>query len=80
MAKRIETYGCLEWLQTIDKRFKVVNTRLNITEETFTVFLSNEITGMNNIIVARYCRVTRLGVIMDRRTKETRDYDHTNVR
>ncbi len=69
MAKIAETQGGKEWLEVLNKAYGVHNTRLNVSEEAFTAFLSEGITGPNKtIMVGRYCRNTMRGVIMDRRS------------
>lgn len=56
-----------DWIKELDKRFGIKNTRLHETNEAFTVFMATPKLINLNIMVGRYCKVDKYGVILDRR-------------
>jgi hypothetical protein len=64
---RIETQGIPKWFSTLQEHFDLNTTRLEETDTSISIYLSNEITRNANIIVGRYNKDTQVGVIFDRR-------------
>jgi hypothetical protein len=66
----VETKGSKQWLGELFKRYKQEDTLFRESEEAFTILISPS--PNNTILVARYCRPTGKGVVLDRR-KEVRN-------
>ena len=64
--KLIETLGHRQWLDALQSKYDLKLTELRETDNAFTVFLVH-ITPKSNILVGRFCRVTHVGVVLDRR-------------
>jgi len=74
MSKLIETKGARHWLQQLKSSYNLSHTTLNISDSAFTVMLDSSITGNNNVLVGRYCRYTKVGVVRDRRSERRVGY------
>ncbi len=60
----IEVKGAKVWLDTIKKHYDISKTTLRDSEEAFTIILS---IPNKTLLVGRYCRVNKYGVVMCRR-------------
>ena len=67
MKHPIVTQGAAEWLAVLKSRYKLEYTRMVDNEEAISIFLSEKITPNNTIMVARFCKASKVGVVMDRR-------------
>lgn len=76
----VETKGAKEFMLKVNKTFGIRNTRLVDTDNAFSIFLDTDATRHRNIMVGRYCKVTKLGVIMDRRAKNVKTSNNLSSR
>lgn len=74
LASITETKGTEEFLTVLHNTFGKGNTRLVDTDNAFSVFLDTNRTRHSNIIVGRFCRRTKRGVIMDRRDRDVHNF------
>ena len=60
----IECYSLTDWVDIVKKRYSPEETILNVSDNAITVLQS---IGNSNVILARWCKVSKYGVVLERR-------------
>lgn len=60
----IETSNLKDWWDVVRQRYSPKDTILNESDEAFTIL---QVRGKQNILLARFCRTTGVGVVLERR-------------
>ena len=63
----IETQNLTQWWEEVRKKYSPSSTSLQISDEAITIMVFQ---GNRNIILARYCKNTGKGVVLERRQKQ----------